>query len=185
MKSGNIIAIGPRAAALSSYRSTACLICLCAATAPSAQTMARDRFWQDKENPDAEYARFLKINGDRGFSCTLDGKSSYAFRIIGDSITTPMNGMDHIQFFSGLPDVVISGEEKGEPYSTRFIPLEGGTYPAVCLEEEAAYPTTGIASGNGRKAGPWPRAHGGLFRNGYTGVSVDALGRTAAPSTIP
>lgn len=185
MKPESLIAIGPRDASHSILTALICLNYLCAATAPSAQTMARDRFWQDKENPDAEYARFLKINGDRGFSCTLDGKSSYAFRIIGDSITTPMNGMDHIQFFSGLPDVVISGEEKGEPYSTRFIPLEGGTYPAVCLEEEAAYPTTGIAPGNGRKAGLLPRAHGGLFRSGFTGSSVDALGRTAAPSLIP
>jgi hypothetical protein len=182
MKSVNPIANGPRAATLASL---ICLIFLCAATAPSAQTMARDRFWQDKENPDAEYARFLKINGDRGFSCTLDGKSSYAFRIIGDSITTPMNGMDHIQFFSGLPDVVISGEEKGEPYSTRYIPLEGGTYPAVCLEEEAAYPTTGIAPGNGRKAEAGPRAHGGFFRLGPGGSASDALGRMAAPSIAP
>jgi hypothetical protein len=184
MKSGNPIANGPRAAALSTFTTLTALICLCAGASPFAQSMARDRFWKDKENPDSEYERFLKINGDRGFSCTLDGKSSYAFRIIGDSITTPMNGMDHIQFFSGLPDVVISGEEKGEPYSTRYIPLEGGTYPAVCLEEEAAYPTTGIASGNGRKAGARTRGHGGHFRIGF-GSSIDILGRMAAPSKIP
>ena len=179
MKSGKSDAIGPKAAALSA------MVCLLACQATSAQSLARAGFWKSKENPDSEYARFLKIKGDRGFSCTLDGKSSYAFRIIGDSITTPMNGMDHIQFFSGLPDVVISGEEKGEAYSTRFIPLGGETYPAICIEEEDAYSTTGIAHGYGRKAGPMPRAHRGFFRSGYTETAVDALGRMAATSTLP
>ncbi len=150
--------------------------CLFLSHAAFAQSMARDGFWKGEDNPDSEYARFLKIKGDRGFLCTLDGKSSFAFRIIGDSITTPMNGMDHIQFFSGLPDVVISGEEKGEAYSDRFVPLVGETYPAICIEEEDAYPTAGIARGNGRKAVPTPRFRGGFFRGGPR----DALGRAAA-----
>jgi hypothetical protein len=175
-----IKANGQKAAVLSAA------FCLLAAQAASAQSMARDGFWKGKDNPDSEYARFLKIEGDRGFLCTLDGKSSFAFRIIGDSITTPMNGMDHIRFFSGLPDVVISGEEKGEAYSDRFIPLEGETYPAICIEEENAYPTSGIAQGNGRKAAPMPGFHGGYFSSGYFhGGAHDALGRVAAPAILP
>ena len=112
MKPGKIHASGPEAAALFTPFALACLFAFLPA---SAQSMAGNGFWKDKENPDSEYARFLRFEGDRGFLCALDGKSSFAFRIIGDSISTPMNGMDRIQFFSALPDVVISGEEKGEP----------------------------------------------------------------------
>lgn len=175
MKPGNFHAKALKGAA---FCAAACLFLSHAALA---QSLARDGFWKGEDNPDSEYAHFLKIKGDRGFLCTLDGKSSFAFRIIGDSITTPMNGMDHIQFFSGLPDVVISGEEKGEAYSNRFIPLEGETYPAICEEEEDAYPTAGIARGNGRKAAPMPRVFGGLFRGGPRNV----LGRVTAPSIVP
>jgi hypothetical protein len=75
MQTGNPYAFGLKAAALCA------LVCLSAAPAASAQSMAGDGFWKGKENPDSDYASFLKIEGDRGFYCVLDGKSSFAFRI--------------------------------------------------------------------------------------------------------
>lgn len=157
------------------------IACLFSANDASAQSLARDGYWKGQDNPEREYPRFLKIEGDKGFQCVLDGKSSFAFRIVGDSITTPMNGMDHIRFFSGLPDVMISGEEKGEAYSTRFVPLGAETYPAVCLEEEAAEGSSGIArraQGIGRPA-PNISSRISIF-----GVR-DALGRLSTPSPTP
>lgn len=175
MQSESRIAKGLKAPALFA------IACLFSAHAASAQSLARDGFWKGQDNPDREYARFLKIEGDKGFYCVLDGKSSFAFRIVGDSITTPLNGMDHIRFFSGLPDVVISGEEKGEAYSNRFVPLGAETYPAVCVEEEEAEGASGIArraDGIGRSA---PSSSGRLYIFGVR----DALGRISAPSPIP
>ncbi|MEO6097870.1 MAG: hypothetical protein ABIW76_20310 [Fibrobacteria bacterium] len=154
------------------------IACQYASTAAFAQSLARDGFWKDGDNPEREYAHFLKIEGDKGFYCVLDDKSSFAFRIIGDSITTPMNGKDHIQFFSGRPDVVISGEEKGEAYSNVFVPLGGTPYPTVCVEEEAAEATTGIARRPQRTAGPATRFAGRFSTSGLR----DALGRVTAPS---
>ena len=81
--------------------------------------------------------KYLKIQGDSGFYCILDDKSSFRFRIIGDSMTTPMNGKNRIAYAPGSGSVQITGEEKGEPYFTVFAPRSAGQYPAACVQEEA------------------------------------------------
>lgn len=55
-------------------------------------------YWSWTENPTVFFARYLRIAGDSGYSCSLDGKSGFAFAIVKDSITTPMNGMNAIQW---------------------------------------------------------------------------------------
>lgn len=80
--------------------------------------------------------KYVKIQGDSGFYCILDDKSSFRFKIIGDSITTPLNGMDRITYAFGSGSLRISGEEKGEPYSTTFAPSSASQYPTACVEEE-------------------------------------------------
>jgi hypothetical protein len=80
--------------------------------------------------------KYVKIQGDSGFYCILDDKSSFRFKIIGDSMTTPMNGKDLITYAPGSGSLRISGEEKGEPYSTIFAPRSASQYPAACVEEE-------------------------------------------------
>jgi hypothetical protein len=52
-------------------------------------------YYQAMPGPDT-VPKYVKIQGDSGFYCILDGKSSFRFKIIGDSMTTPMNGMDRI-----------------------------------------------------------------------------------------
>lgn len=80
--------------------------------------------------------RYIKIEGDSGFYCIMDGKSGFRFKIIGDSMTTPMNGMDRISYAPGSGSLRVSGEEKGEPYFTIFAPSSAGQYPSACVEEE-------------------------------------------------
>lgn len=93
-------------------------------------------YFQAMPGPDT-VPKYLKIQGDSGFYCILDDKSSFRFKIIGDSMTTPMNGKDRIAYAPGSGTVQISGEEKGEPYFTYFAPRSAGQYPAACVEEEA------------------------------------------------
>lgn len=79
---------------------------------------------------------YIKIQGDSGYYCILDDKSSFRFKIRGDSMTTPMNGMDGISYAPGSGSLRISGEEKGDPYTTIFAPSWADEYPAACVEEE-------------------------------------------------
>jgi hypothetical protein len=92
-------------------------------------------YYQAMPGPDT-VPKYVKIQGDSGFYCILDGKSSFRFKIIGDSMTTPMNGMDRISYSPGSGSLEMSGEEKGEPYFTIFAPRSASQYPAACVEEE-------------------------------------------------
>lgn len=83
-----------------------------------------------------EVQEYILIQGDSGFYCILDDKSSFRFKILGDSMTTPMNGMDGIGYAPGSGSLRIFGEEKGEPYFTIFAPSSADAYPAACVEEE-------------------------------------------------
>lgn len=102
-----------------------------AAAAPSG-------YWTDRPGSESDYEHHIRIAGDTGFYCVSDGKSSFRFRVIGESITTPMNGLNALVWYPGSGDIEISGKEKGESYSTRYRPLAAKDYPARCLEEEAA-----------------------------------------------
>jgi hypothetical protein len=106
--------------------------------------------------------KYLKIRGDSGFYCILDDKSSFRFEIIGDSMTTPMNGKDRNTYAPGSGNVQIMGEEKGEPYFTVFAPRPEGQYPAACVQEEAKlYGPVSLGSlrigPEKGKAGPGPK----------------------------
>lgn len=100
-------------------------------------------YWAHRNNPDP-YESYVRLQGDRGFLCVLDQKSSFRFQVIGDSITTPMNGMDALTWYPGSGDVEISGIEKGEPYRDRFEPIDSVTYFAKCRAEESLIPMTQI-----------------------------------------
>ncbi|MDQ2999731.1 MAG: hypothetical protein M3Y08_00510 [Fibrobacterota bacterium] len=103
-------------------------------------------YWIDNEVQD--YERYIRIEKDSGFYCVLDGKSGFFFKVVGDSITTPMNGMNHIAFFPGSGDLQISGEEKGQAYLTRFNFLAPKNYPKQCVDLEKEYSATvGMAAG--------------------------------------
>lgn len=95
-------------------------------------------YWTDRPGSDGDYEHHIRIAGDTGFYCVSDGKSSFRFRVIGEAITTPMNGMNDLVWYPGSGDIEISGKEKGQSYSTRFRPLAAKDYPARCLDEEAA-----------------------------------------------
>jgi hypothetical protein len=97
-----------------------------------------DGYFADRKNGEREYDSYLRLQDSAGFRCVLDGKSSYRFKIIGDSITTPLNGMDRFTWYPGSGDVEISGEEKGVAYADRFGMVEAAEYPVQCIEEEAA-----------------------------------------------
>lgn len=113
--------------------------------------------------------KYIRIQGDSGFYCILDEKSSFRFKIVGDSMTTPMNGMDRISYSPGSGSLNISGEEKGEPYHTIFAPSSAGQYPGACVDEEAELYGPGTS---------------GLLRIGRGGVpyrtgrEIDLLGRS-------
>jgi hypothetical protein len=74
-----------------------------------------DGYWAWKNDPDP-YERYIRIENDSGFYCVLDAKSSFRSQVIGDSITTPMNGKNAIFWFPGSGDIMISGEENGKPH---------------------------------------------------------------------
>lgn len=95
-------------------------------------------YWTDRPGSDSDYEHHIRIAGDTGFYCVSDGKSSFRFRVIGESITTPMNGLNALVWYPASGDIEISGKEKGETYSTRYRALAAKDYPARCLEEEAA-----------------------------------------------
>ena len=136
------------------WTGTLLIASLCAANAATVTHVGAaipDGFWAATGNEDADtYPTYLKIKANKGFYCIMDEKSSFAFQVIGDSITTPMNGMDRIDFSYGSGDVVIKGEEKGEPYSTRFNPITEEDFPEGCAEREEATSGTGIAQRRNR-----------------------------------
>jgi hypothetical protein len=113
-------------------------------------------YWAWRENPGASEDRYVRITGDSGFYCFLDDKSSFAFAIAGDSITTPMNGKNAIAWAPGSGDIIITGEEKGEPYSDRFQPFDSTTYWAKCGDQEGNANVTGLGAGFERQSGRQP-----------------------------
>lgn len=123
----------------------ASLVALTLASTAKAQLLP-DGFWEVREMKD--YETYVRIEGDSGFYCVLDDKSSFAFAIVGDSITTPWDRLDGIVWFPGSGDIVISGVEKGEAYSTRFKPASSALYAAKCAEVENEYRVTGVRSSN-------------------------------------
>jgi hypothetical protein len=121
-------------------------------------------YWID--NDVEGYERYVRIENDSGYYCVLDGKSGFTFKVVGDSITTPMNGMNHILAFPGSGNLKISGEEKGEPYSTLFHPLAPKDYPKECADLEKEFSgTTGIAAGPAPKPTPHAGYRGRAARN--------------------
>lgn len=124
-------------------------------------------YWSWSQNPDADYARYLRITADSGYYCSLDGKSGFAFAIVKDSITTPMNGMNAIQWMPNSGDIVITGSEKGVAYMDRFRPFDSTGYWRECRDQDKAPHTTALRGIPGprtaekstgpRKAFPWQR----------------------------
>ena len=102
-----------------------------------------DGYWRDA-SLDSEQERFIRIRDGKGFKCILDWKSSFRFTIIGDSMTTPMNGMDAIRWMPGSGDLVIMGEEKGEPYSERYTDVDSVIYAHKCGHEESRLTPSGL-----------------------------------------
>lgn len=101
-----------------------------------------DGFWANRDNGTADYKSYLRIKDSSGFYCVMDGKSSFRFKITGDSINTPLNGNDAIHWYPGSGDIQIDGEEKGVPYRDRFQYLAPKDYPKACVDEEARlYPS--------------------------------------------
>lgn len=134
-------------------------------------------YWKWSENPGAEFARYLRITGDSGYSCFLDGKSGFAFAIAKDSMTTPMNGKNGVVWMPGSGDIVITGMEKGVPYTERYHPGDSADYWAHCRDQDKPPGTTGLRDGAGRRA--YAAKSGGpvisrWLREGYT-----VLGRKA------
>lgn len=113
-------------------------------------------YWAWRENPGTTDDRFMRITGDSGFYCFLDEKSSFAFAIANDSITTPMNGKNAIAWAPGSGDIIITGNEKGESYSERFQPFDSTTYWAKCADQERNVNATGIHAGFSRQTSRQP-----------------------------
>ncbi|MEO7425866.1 MAG: hypothetical protein ABI036_11815 [Fibrobacteria bacterium] len=111
-----------------------------------------DGYWARKNDPDP-YERYVRIENDSGFYCVLDDKSSFRFQVIGDSITTPMNGKNAIFWFPGSGDIMISGEEKGEAYNDRFGEIDSSTYYNNCRAEESASAPVEVLRPGKRKNG--------------------------------
>jgi hypothetical protein len=101
-----------------------------------------DGYWELQKTGDA-YERFIRIQDGKGFNCVLDGKSSFPFEIIGDSMTTPLNGRDKLTWMPSSGDLVIQGEEKGTPYLNRFSVSDSSKYWSKCKAEEANAEVTG------------------------------------------
>jgi hypothetical protein len=100
-------------------------------------------FWSGLD--DGDYEVFLRVDGDGGYYCVMDNKSSFQFKVIGDSITTPMNGMDKIRVTTDSI-LTISGVEKGIAYASHFGRIAANKYPEACnVEERAWYGTADLA----------------------------------------
>jgi hypothetical protein len=135
-------------------------------------------YWRKLDVEDPTYAGYLKVVADSGYYCIMDGKSSFRFKLKGDFITTPMNGLNAITLLSASV-LRISGEEKGEPYHSDWKKMEASEYPKACLEEEQAwYGPTALRAGPAEAAGPSfrrPAANRPSFERG--GALLDILGR--------
>ena len=128
-------------------------------------------YWAWSNNPEAFFARYLRITADSGYYCSLDGKSGFAFAIVKDSITTPMNGMNAIQWMPNSGDIVITGSEKGVPYSDRFSPFDSVGYWGQCGDQDKATHTTSLRGNSGRRLTDGGTGAGGFFpwqREGYS-----------------
>ena len=104
-----------------------------------------DGYWIGKKDPN-QYETYLRIQNGSGFYCVLDDKNSFRFKLIGDSITTPMNGMNAIQYFPLSKDLQISGIEKGVTYTDIYGFTDSITYANKCRVEEAKIPVGVIVS---------------------------------------
>jgi hypothetical protein len=136
-----------------------------------------DGYWAWTENPDDEYERYIRVTGDSGFYCFLDRKSSFPFAIVGDSITTPMNGMDAIRLFPESGDLQITGVEKGEDYVDLFHPSDAATYAGKCGEEDPAVKGSTAA----RERSSRERTGNPKLRIRRQATSRDMLGRLVRP----
>jgi hypothetical protein len=136
-------------------------------------------YWAWTDNPDADYARYLRITGDSGYYCFLDGKSGFAFAIVKDSITTPMNGMNAIQWMPNSGDIVIAGSEKGVPYYDRFRALDSTTYWRQCGEQDKTTHPTGLYESNARQPAHGRNAARGIFP--WQGEGYSLSGRKSKP----
>jgi hypothetical protein len=125
-------------------------------------------YWKGTDQ-EIGYEKFLRIDGNRGFYCVMDGKSSFAFEMKDGSITTPFNGRDKIERTVDADHLRISGEEKGEPYFVDFEKMSPAEYPDGCREEETV--KAGTTTGMLRALTPRKGFHPGRKQ-------VDILGRT-------
>lgn len=136
-----------------------------------------DGYWTVRDTKD--YEEYVRIKGDSGFLCVLDNKSSTAFEIIGDSITTPWGRLDGIDWYPSSGDLVISGIEKGEAYSTRYQTSDSTTYANKCAEVESEFSVTAVKPRQERRANSM-RSLAPLQRN-----KRDVLGRETVGFKTP
>jgi hypothetical protein len=140
-------------------------------------------YWAWTENPTAEYSRYIRITGDSGYYCFLDGKSSFAFAIVNDSITTPMNGKNAIIWAPGSGDIIITGSEKGEPYTERFAVVDPAAYRGHCGDQDRTAGATALRGNHGRRAAEGKAGARGIFAWQREGYSLS--GRRSDPGTMP
>jgi hypothetical protein len=143
---------------------------LAAAAGAATSGFVPNGYWGNSLNAGDLYDSYLHVQDGVGYYCFLDGKSSFGFKINGDSIGTPMNGNNAIRWYPNSGDIQIDGEEKGIGYSTRFKTVAVGKYPKSCVDEEAALHSSAV-----RPAGLES------IRSGSDGTRVDALGRRKNP----
>jgi len=129
-----------------------CLLALVHSARADEDRYLAQGYWAWIQNPDADYARYLRITGDSGYYCALDGKSGFAFAIVKDSITTPMNGMNAIQYMPNSGAIVITGSEKGVSYYDRFEPIDSTAYRGKGGDQDKAAHTSGIRENSGRRS---------------------------------
>lgn len=137
-------------------------------------------YWKWTQNAAGDPERHVRVSGDSGFYCVLDGKSSFAFDIGPDSLTTPMNGKNGVAWMPGSGDLIISGSEKGEPYQDRFTHSDSATYWNKCRAEELGWTPAAVRapSQGSRAGGPGAAISGSRFpRYGWKTKAHAADGR--------
>jgi hypothetical protein len=157
-----------------------CILALSQSARAAESRYIAQGYWAWSENPDAIYARYLRITGDSGYYCFLDGKSGFAFAIVKDSITTPMNGMNAIQWMPNSGDIVITGSEKGVSYSDRFSPFDSVAYRGQCGNQDKATHTTSLRGNSGRRLADGGTGAVWIFPWQREGYSLS--GRKSGPS---
>lgn len=113
-------------------------------------------FWKEKNVEDPSDQVYLKIRDGEGYFCSLDEKSSFNFRIKNGFVTSPMNGRNPISKIS-KDSLLISGEEKGDEYSTLFSKIDVKEYPASCMTKEQASISAALI--NKQKSTPISNVH--------------------------